>query len=289
MTARVKIPAGEKITISHGKLQVPDHPIIAVHRGRRHRPRHLAASVRVLDAAVEQAYKGRRKIAWAETYAGEKAQAVYGADCPPNLLPQETLDVIREYLVAIKGPLTTPVGEGFRSLNVTLRQVLDLYVCLRPVRYFKGVPSPVKRPEKIDMVIFRENTEDIYAGIEWLDGHARGQEGHRLPPEGDGRQQDPLPGHLVDRHQARLEGRLGAADPRGHALRRREQPEERHPRAQGQYPEVHGGHVHEVGIRAGQARVLRQAGALGRLRRQAARRARSSSRTPSPTRSSSRS
>jgi isocitrate dehydrogenase len=116
---------------------------------------------------VAQAYGGRRAIAWLETYAGEKAKPVYGADCPPNLLPDETLDVIREYLVAIKGPLTTPIGEGFRSLNVTLRQVLDLYVCLRPVRYFKGVPSPVKRPELVDMVIFRENTEDIYAGIEW--------------------------------------------------------------------------------------------------------------------------
>jgi len=124
----------------------------------------------VLDAAVEQAYRGRKKIAWAEVFAGEKAQAVYGRDCPPNLLPDETLDVIREFLVAIKGPLTTPIGEGFRSLNVTLRQVLDLYVCLRPVKYFQGVPSPVKRPDKVDMVIFRENTEDIYAGIEWEQG-----------------------------------------------------------------------------------------------------------------------
>ena len=182
MTARVKIPAGEKITISHGKLQVPDRPIIAFIEGDGVGPDIWAASVRVLDAAVEQAYKGRRKIAWAETYAGEKAQAVYGADCPPNLLPQETLDVIREYLIAIKGPLTTPVGEGFRSLNVTLRQVLDLYVCLRPVRYFKGVPSPVKRPEQIDMVIFRENTEDIYASIEWVEGtpEARKAEGGDL-------------------------------------------------------------------------------------------------------------
>src|SRR5215475_10585254 len=167
MTQRVKIPAGEKITISHGNLQVPDHPIIAFIEGDGVGPDIWAASVRVLDSAVEQAYKGRRKIAWAETYAGEKARAVYGADCPPNLLPNETLDVIREYLVAIKGPLTTPVGEGFRSLNVTLRQELDLYVCLRPVKYFRGVPSPVKRPELVDMVIFRENTEDIYAGIEW--------------------------------------------------------------------------------------------------------------------------
>src|SRR5512144_2093061 len=168
--ARVKIPAGEKITISHGKLQVPDNPIVAFIEGDGTGPDIWHASVRVLDAAVAQAYKGRRKIAWVETYAGDKAQVAYGKDCPPNLLPQETLDVIREYLVAIKGPLTTPIGEGFRSLNVTLRQVLDLYVCLRPVRYFKGVPSPVKHPEKIDMVIFRENTEDIYAGIEWLEG-----------------------------------------------------------------------------------------------------------------------
>src|ERR1044071_7086016 len=165
--ARVKVPAGEKITISHGKLQVPDHPIVAFIEGDGTGPDIWAASVRVLDAAVAQAYKGRRKIAWAEVYAGEKAQAVYGADCPPNLLPEETLDYIRQYLVALKGPLTTPVGEGFRSLNVTLRQVLDLYVCLRPVKYFKGVPSPVKRPDKVDMVIFRENTEDIYAGIEF--------------------------------------------------------------------------------------------------------------------------
>jgi isocitrate dehydrogenase len=167
---RVKIPAGEKISISHGKLQVPDHPIVPFIEGDGTGPDIWRASVRVLDAAVEQAYAGKRRIAWAEVYAGEKAQAVYGADCPPNLLPPETLDVIREYLVAIKGPLTTPVGEGFRSLNVTLRQELDLYVCLRPVKYFRGVPSPVKRPEAVDMVIFRENTEDIYAGVEWLTG-----------------------------------------------------------------------------------------------------------------------
>jgi isocitrate dehydrogenase len=167
---RVKIPAGEKISISHGKLQVPDHPIVPFIEGDGTGPDIWRASVRVLDAAVEQAYGGKRRIAWAEVYAGEKARAVYGADCPPNLLPPETLDVIREYLVAIKGPLTTPIGEGFRSLNVTLRQELDLYVCLRPVKYFRGVPSPVKRPEAVDMVIFRENTEDIYVGVEWLTG-----------------------------------------------------------------------------------------------------------------------
>jgi isocitrate dehydrogenase len=170
MAGRVKIPAGEKITIAHGKLQVPDTPIVPFIEGDGIGPDIWRASVRVLDAAVEQASRGRRRIAWAEVYAGEKAQAVYGKDCPPNLLPPETLDVIREYLVAIKGPLTTPVGEGFRSLNVTLRQELDLYVCLRPVRWYKGVPSPVKHPEKVDMVIFRENTEDIYAGIEWETG-----------------------------------------------------------------------------------------------------------------------
>jgi len=167
MASKVKIPTGQKITIEHGKLRVPDHPIIPFIEGDGTGPDIWQASVRVFDAAVAQAYGGRRAIAWLETYAGEKAKAVYGADCPPNLLPDETLDVIREYLVAIKGPLTTPIGEGFRSLNVALRQVLDLYVCLRPVRYFKGVPSPVKRPELVDMVIFRENTEDIYAGIEW--------------------------------------------------------------------------------------------------------------------------
>ena len=170
MPGKVKIPKGDKITIDHGKLRVPDNPIIAFIEGDGTGPDIWRASVRVLDAAVEQAYKGRKKIAWAEVYAGEKAQQVYGKDCPPNLLPEETTDVIREYLVAIKGPLTTPVGEGFRSLNVTMRQVMDLYVCLRPVKYFKGVPSPVKRPDKVDMVIFRENTEDIYAGIEWEQG-----------------------------------------------------------------------------------------------------------------------
>jgi isocitrate dehydrogenase len=170
MAGRVKIPGGEPITITHGKLHVPDRPIVPFIEGDGTGPDIWRASVRVLDAAVERAYGGRRRIAWCEVYAGEKAQAVYGADCPPDLLPPETLDVIRQYLVAIKGPLTTPVGEGFRSLNVTLRQVLDLYVCLRPVKYFRGVPSPVKRPEAVDMVIFRENTEDIYAGVEWLTG-----------------------------------------------------------------------------------------------------------------------
>lgn len=161
---------GEKITIKNGELQVPDQPIVPFIEGDGIGPDIWASAVRVLDAAVETAYAGKRKISWFEVFAGEKAKDVYGDDCPENFLPQETIDTIKEYLVAIKGPLTTPVGKGIRSLNVTLRQKLDLYVCLRPVRYFKGVPSPVKHPEKVNMTIFRENTEDIYAGIEWQEG-----------------------------------------------------------------------------------------------------------------------
>jgi isocitrate dehydrogenase len=156
---------GEKIIIKNGRLIVPDHPVIPFIEGDGTGPDIWSASVRVFDAAVEKAYAGKRKIVWREVLAGEKAFQKTG-----EWLPAETLDVIREYFVAIKGPLTTPVGEGIRSLNVALRQILDLYTCLRPVRYFKGVPSPVKRPETTDMVIFRENSEDIYAGIEWMQG-----------------------------------------------------------------------------------------------------------------------
>ena len=156
---------GEKITILDGKLIVPDQPVIPFIEGDGTGPDIWAAAVRVLDAAVEKAYKGKRKIHWKEVYAGEKAFNKTG-----EWLPRETLDLIREYLVAIKGPLTTPIGGGIRSLNVALRQKLDLYVCLRPVRYYSGVPSPVKDPTKTDMVIFRENAEDIYAGIEWMSG-----------------------------------------------------------------------------------------------------------------------
>ncbi len=158
---------GQKITVSGGVLKVPERPIVPFIEGDGTGPDIWKASRRVFDAAVEKCYGKGRKIEWFEIFAGEKAQKVYGKDCPPNLLPPDTLEAIREYHVAIKGPLTTPVGKGIRSLNVTLRQELDLYVCLRPVRYFKGTPSPVKRPELIDMVIFRENTEDVYAGIEW--------------------------------------------------------------------------------------------------------------------------
>ena len=156
---------GSKITISRGKLKVPNDPVIPFIEGDGTGPDIWAASVRVLDAAVAKAYGGKKKIVWREVLAGEKAFNQTG-----NWLPQETLDVIDEYKVAIKGPLTTPVGGGIRSLNVALRQQLDLYACVRPVRWFKGVPSPVKEPGLVDMVIFRENTEDIYAGIEYMTG-----------------------------------------------------------------------------------------------------------------------
>lgn len=156
---------GEKITIDNGKLQVPTNPIIPFIEGDGTGRDIWKASKRVLDAAVEKAYDGERKLAWYEVFAGEKAFNTYN-----EWLPNDTLEAIREYIVAIKGPLTTPIGGGIRSLNVALRQELDLYTCLRPVRYFNGVPSPVKRPELVDMVIFRENTEDIYAGIEYASG-----------------------------------------------------------------------------------------------------------------------
>lgn len=155
----------EKITISNGKLNVPDNPIVPFIEGDGTGPDIWAAAVRVIDAAVEKAFGGSKKIEWKEVYAGEKAFNKTG-----NWLPEETLDSFREYLVGIKGPLTTPVGGGIRSLNVALRQELDLYSCVRPVRWFDGVPSPVKDPGKTDMVIFRENTEDIYAGIEYMNG-----------------------------------------------------------------------------------------------------------------------
>ncbi|XXM71019.1 NADP-dependent isocitrate dehydrogenase [Lysinibacillus sphaericus] len=156
---------GEKITNQNGQLNVPNNPIVPFIEGDGTGPDIWAAAQRVLDASVEKAYKGERKIEWKEVYAGEKAFNKTG-----EWLPNDTLEAIREYFIAIKGPLTTPVGGGIRSLNVALRQELDLFTCLRPVRYFEGVPSPVKRPEDTDMVIFRENTEDIYAGIEYASG-----------------------------------------------------------------------------------------------------------------------
>jgi len=157
--------AGEKIKVENGVLNVPNNPVIPFIEGDGTGPDIWAAASRVLDAAVEKAYQGKKSIVWKEVLAGEKAFNVTG-----EWLPKETLDIIREYIIAIKGPLTTPIGGGFRSLNVALRQELDLYACVRPVRYFPGVPSPVKRPQDTNMVIFRENTEDIYSGIEYAEG-----------------------------------------------------------------------------------------------------------------------
>ena len=191
MYQHVKVPAGgSKITVNTDfSLNVPDNPIIPYIEGDGTGVDITPVMIKVVDAAVAKAYGGKRKIHWMEIYAGEKSTKVYGPDV---WLPEETLAIVKDYVVSIKGPLTTPVGGGIRSLNVALRQELDLYVCLRPVRYFKGVPTPVKEPEKIDMVIFRENSEDIYAGIEWEAESRRREEAHRFPDQGNGRQEDPL-------------------------------------------------------------------------------------------------
>ncbi len=169
MYQHIKVPAdGAKIKVNDDySLQVPDNPIIPYIEGDGTGLDITPVMIKVVDAAVAKAYAGKRRIRWMEIFAGEKSTRIYGPDV---WLPGETLEVLRDYVVSIKGPLTTPVGGGIRSLNVALRQELDLYVCLRPVRYFKGVPSPLREPEKVDMVIFRENSEDIYAGIEWEEG-----------------------------------------------------------------------------------------------------------------------
>src|SRR5213596_2567174 len=166
MYQHIQVPAaGQKIKVNADfSLQVPDEPIIPYIEGDGTGVDITPVMIKVVDAAVAKAYSGKRKIHWMEIYAGEKSTKVYGPDV---WLPDETLSILKDYVVSIKGPLTTPVGGGIRSLNVALRQQLDLYVCLRPIQYFAGVPSPVKAPEKVNMVIFRENSEDIYAGIEW--------------------------------------------------------------------------------------------------------------------------
>ncbi|GIK28484.1 MAG: isocitrate dehydrogenase (NADP(+)) [Chloroflexi bacterium] len=164
---KIRVPeTGQKITFTNGVMNVPDNPILMYIEGDGIGYDIMTASLRIWDAAVAKAYGGNRKVAWMEIYSGEKAASVYDGD----YMPEETFDALREFYVGIKGPLTTPVGGGFRSLNVTLRQVLDLYQCIRPVRWYRGVPSPLKHPEDVDVVIFRENTEDIYAGIEFESG-----------------------------------------------------------------------------------------------------------------------
>ena len=239
----------------------------------------------------------KRKIRWMEVFAGEKANKAYN-----SWLPDETVTACRDYLVSIKGPLTTPVGGGIRSLNVALRQLLDLYVCLRPVRWFKGVPSPVVAPEKVDMVIFRENTEDIYAGIEFEAGSADVKKfldsfKQSLP---EAVRENPLSRKLGHRPEARLQGGDRAAVPRGRPVRHRQQAQERDDRAQGQHHEVHRGRVPQLVLPARRARIRRSTSSPGsngsasrRARgekeanaadgRREAGRARSSSRTPSPT------
>ncbi len=254
-------PSGEKITLQNGKLFVPDHPIVPFIEGDGTGRDIWRASQAVFDAAVEKAYKGKKKIAWFEVLAGEKAFKTVN-----NWLPDETVAAFREYLVGIKGPLTTPIGGGIRSLNVALRQMLDLYVCLRPVRYFKGVPCPVKTPEKVDMVIFRENTEDIYAGIEFEAGSAQAHEGPRVPEEGvpEGLREDPLPARTWASASSpcRRKARSAWCAPPSSTPSRTSARASRivHKGNIMKYTE---GALPQVGLRAGRARVRRQGLHLG--------------------------
>ncbi len=206
-------PTGTKIkAAADGSLTVPKNPIIPFIEGDGIGVDITPVMKDVVDAAVAKAYGGTRSIKWMEIYAGEKSLEVYGED---QWLPQETLTAMKEFVVGIKGPMTTPVGGGIRSLNVALRQELDLYVCQRPVRWFTGVPSPVVHPEKTDMVIFRENTEDIYAGVEWEADSAGGNQIAEVPPRRNGRDEDPLSRTLRHRHQTDLRGRNEAPGPQG--------------------------------------------------------------------------
>ena len=279
MPAYVKLvpPAdGGTITRKGSTLTVPDNPVIPFIEGDGTGADIWRASQTVFDAAVAKAYGGRRRIVWFEVFAGEKANAVYG---PGTWLHDDTLAAIKEYIVAIKGPLTTPVGGGIRSINVTLRQMLDLYVCLRPVQYFAGVPSPVKHPELIDMVIFRENTEDIYAGIEWKAGTPEATKVIRLLREEMGVTKIRFPeSSSIGIKPVSREGteRLVA---RGDPVRDRQQAHVGDDGAQGQYHEVHRGRVPRLGLRACQAGVLRIAWSPGTSAAGSRRRGKSSSKT----------
>jgi isocitrate dehydrogenase len=215
---------------------VPDQPIIPYIEGDGTGLDITPVMLKVVDAAVAKAYGGKRKIHWMEVYAGEKSTKVYGPDV---WLPEETLARLREYVVSIKGPLTTPVGGGIRSLNVALRQELDLYVCLRPVQYFKGVPSPVKEPEKTNMVIFRENSEDIYAGIEYEAESDKAKKLIKFLQDEMGVKKIRFPEHLGHRHQAGQPRRHRAPGAQGHPVRHRQRQAQRDHRAQGQHHEVH--------------------------------------------------
>ena len=238
MYQHIKVPAqGQKITVNADmSLNVPDQPIIPFIEGDGTGLDITPVMIKVVDAAVAKAYGGKRRIQWMEIFAGEKATRVYGPDV---WLPEETLAAVREYVVSIKGPLTTPVGGGIRSLNVALRQELDLYVCLRPIQYFKGVPSPLKEPEKTNMVIFRENSEDIYAGIEYEANTDQAKKVIDFLTRGDGRQEDPLPRQFRHRHQAGVRRGHRAPGAQGDPVRHRQRQVQRDPGAQGQHHEVH--------------------------------------------------
>ncbi len=254
----VKVPAGgAKITVNKDfSINVPDNPIIPYIEGDGTGFDITPVMIKVVDAAVAKAYGGKRKIHWMEIYAGEKSTKVYGPDV---WLPDETLAILKDYVVSIKGPLTTPVGGGIRSLNVALRQQLDLYVCLRPVRYFKGVPSPVKEPEKTDMVIFRENSEDIYAGIEWEAESPQAKKLIDFLINEMGVKKIRFPGDVRHRHQARVARRHRAADAQGRPVRDRQRPQVGRDRAQGQHHEVHRRRLPRLGLCAGAEGIRREA------------------------------
>ena len=252
--SHISTPAGgERIVPGE---PVPANPIIPFIEGDGIGVDITPVMKEVVDEAVSKAYAGEREIRWMEVFAGEKSTRLYGDDV---WLPAETLEAVREFSVAIKGPMTTPVGGGIRSLNVTLRQELDLFVCLRPVRYFRGVPSPLKDPSQTNMVIFRENTEDIYAGIEWEAESEGARRVDLVPPGRARRAEDPLPGHLGHRHQAGLARGDRAARAEGDPVRDRQRPPLRDARAQGQHHEVHRRRLPGLGLRARGVRVRRAA------------------------------
>ena len=237
---------GEKITVNgDGNLNVPDRPIIPFIEGDGIGIDISPVMIKVVDEAVQKSYDGQRSISWMEVYAGEKSVELYGED---EWLPAETVDAMREFVVGIKGPMTTPVGGGIRSLNVALRQVLDLYVCQRPVRWLKGVPSPVKAPEKTDMTIFRENTEDIYAGIEWEADSAQASKVISFLHDEMDVHKIRFPGTLRHRHQADFRGRHPAPRAQGAAVCDRRRSRLRDLRSQGQHHEIHRGCLQGLGL-----------------------------------------
>ena len=251
---------------------MPDEPIIPFIEGDGIGIDVTPAMQRVVDAAVAKAYGARRRIRWMEVYSGEKANPRYG-----QWFPDETLHALREFVVSIKGPLGTPVGGGMRSLNVAMRQNLDLYACVRPIRYFPGVASPMQDASLTDMVVFRENTEDIYAGIEWPAGSAEVQKLIAYLQQRAARHRHPLSRQLRHRHQAGVQGGQPAADPQGDPVRHRARSRLGDAGAQGQHHEVHGRRVPQLGLPAGAGGVRRAAD------RRRARGCRSRTRSPAPT------